>query len=331
MKVLNWGIMGAGNIAVKLADALALNANSKLVSISSKSMERAAKFAENYNIKAFDNYQTMFDDSELDVIYVATTHNFHYENAKMALENNKSVLVEKPFTVNAQQASELVALAREKELFLMEAIWTRYLPSIIHLKSLLNAGVIGEVKLFDISFCNIAPSKYLPRLMDPKLAGGVTLDMGIYPITFVNYLMDELPVNVNSQARLGETGVDEMATYQLQFANKAVANINTSMNVLTQNRSMIYGETGYIEFPYFQQGSSFTIHTHDHTNVISKSETIHVENHENGFIYQVEEVVKCISEGKLESDIMPLNETVNTMKMMDNMRKEWGLVYPGEE
>lgn len=323
--------MGAGNIAVKLADALALNANSELVSISSKSMERAAKFAEKYNIKAFDNYQTMFDESDVDVIYVATTHNFHYENAKMALENNKSVMVEKPFTVNAKQASELVALARNKGLFLMEAIWTRYLPSIIHLKSFIDDGVIGEVKLFDISFCNIAPSKYLPRLMDPKLAGGVTLDMGIYPITFVNYLMGELPIKVNSQARLGETGVDEMATYQLQFSNKTLANINTSMNLLTQNRSMIYGETGYIEFPNFQQGTSFTIHTHDHTNEINKSETVHVENHENGFIYQVEEVVKCINKGKLESDIMPLNETVNTMKIMDNMRKEWGLVYPGEE
>ena len=331
MKVLNWGIMGAGNIAVKLADALAINDNSKLVSISSKSMERAVNFAEKYDIKAFYNYQTMLDESELDVIYVATTHNFHYENAKMALENNKSVLVEKPFTINAQQASELVAIAREKGLFLMEAMWTRYLPSIIHLKSLLSAGVIGEVKLFDISFCNIAPSKYLPRLIDPRLAGGVTLDMGIYPITFANYLMGELPVNVNSQARLGETGVDEMATYQLQFKNKTLANINTSMNVLTENRSMIYGDTGYIEFPYFQQGASFTIHTHDHSNEVTKSETIHVENHENGFIYQVAEVVKCINEGKVESTIMPLNETINTMKMMDDMRKEWGLVYPGEE
>lgn len=331
MKVLNWGIMGAGNIAVKLADALALNANSELVSISSKSMERAAKFAEKYNIKAFDNYQTMFDESDVDVIYVATTHNFHYENTKMALENNKSVLVEKPFTVNAKQASELVALARSKGLFLMEAIWTRYLPSIIHLKSLIDDGVIGELKFIDISFCNIAHEKYLPRLLDLKLAGGVTLDMGIYPITFVNYLLGELPKSVNSQARIGATGVDEIASYQFKFANNVLANTNTSMNLLTQNRSMIYGETGYIEFPNFQQGTSFTIHTHDHTNEINKSETIHVKNHENGFIYQVEEVVKCINKGKLESDIMPLNETVNTMKIMDNMRKEWGLVYPGEE
>ncbi|BCE03790.1 Gfo/Idh/MocA family protein [Marinicellulosiphila megalodicopiae] len=330
MKTIRWGIIGAGNIAEKMSEAIKLNKCSTLQSVASKSVERAQSFAKKYDTD-FDDYQSIVKRDDIDVIYIATTHNFHYENAMLALTHKKHVLIEKPFTVNAKQAKELMDLAKKNQCFLMEAVWTRFLPSIQRLKEILDSNAIGEIKLFDISFCNIAQGKYLPRLIDPELAGGVTLDMGIYPITFVNYLMGEIPSNVNSMCRLSTTGVDEIASYQLQFKQGAIANINTSFNLYTQNRAMIYGENGYIEFNHFQQGQTFKVHTHNHSHQVIQSDIKTVANHDNGFIYQVIEVCEKINNGDLESNIMPLQETLDTMQLMDDMRKDWGMLYPFEQ
>lgn len=330
MKTIRWGIIGAGNIAVKMSAAIALCENNTLGCVASKSLERAQFFADKHAIAA-DTYQGLVERDDIDVVYIATTHNFHYENAMLALNHGKHVLIEKPFTVNAQQAKTLIELARKNNCFMMEAMWTRFLPSIQAVKETIDSGVIGEVKLFDISFCNIAQNKYLPRLIDPKLAGGVTLDMGIYPITFVNFLMAQLPDKVNALSRLSTTGVDEIASYQLQFTTGAIANINTSFNLFTQNRAMIYGENGYIEFNHFQQGETFIVHTHNHSANLVQSESKTIENHNNGFIYQVNEVCEKINQGELESHIMPLEETLNTMVLIDGMRRDWDLIYPFEK
>ena len=330
MKTIRWGIIGAGNIAEKMSEAIALCENNRLHCVASKSLEKAQSFAAKHAISA-DSYQGLVERDDIDVVYIATTHNFHYDNAMLALTHGKHLLIEKPFTVNAPQAKTLIELARKNNCFMMEAIWTRFLPSIQAVKETIESGAIGEVKLFDISFCNIAPNKYLPRLISPELAGGVTLDMGIYPITFVNFLMEKLPQTVNSLCRLSNTGVDEIASYQLQFDTGAIANINTSFNLLTQNRAMIYGENGYIEFNHFQQGDTFTIHRHDNARNVSRSEIKTIKNHENGFIYQVNEVCEKIQQGDLESHVMPLQETLNTMELFDGMRREWGLVYPFEK
>ena len=329
MKTIRWGIMGAGNIAEKMSAAIGLCEYNILCSVASKSAPRAQSFAAKHAIQA-DTYQSLVERDDIDVVYIATTHNFHYDNAMLALTNGKHVLIEKPFTVNAPQAQALIALARKNNCFMMEAVWTRFLPSIQAVKETIESGAIGEVKLFDISFCNIAQEKYLPRLIDLELAGGVTLDMGVYPITFVNFLMDKLPAKVNSLSRLSTTGVDEIASYQLQFQGGAIANINTSFNLLTQNRAMIYGEKGYIEFDGFQQGECFTVHTHNHSSQVTKSQNITIENHHNGFVYQVNEVCEKINSGALESKIMSLQETLDTMKLLDAMRNDWGLIYPAE-
>jgi len=327
---LRWGIIGAGLIAHKLADAVNIDPNSTLVAVASKSAERAQTFAEQYGIESTDDYAALASRTDIDVIYIATTHNFHYENALLALQHKKHLLIEKPFTVNAQQAQELIELARQNGCFLMEAIWVRFLPSMIRLKQILQSGIIGDIRLFNISFGGIAQAQYLPRLTDPQLAGGVTLDMGIYPITFVNYLLDAEPTASKSFCRFAATGVDELATYQLQYESGCIASINTSFNLLTRMEAMIYGSLGYVEFPHFQQGSTFTVHIHNGTRDIERSDTITEQNHGNGFIYQVAEVVRQIRAGKLESDIIPLSETLATMQLMDNLRAEWGFRYPFE-
>lgn len=329
-KSLRWGIIGAGLIAHKLADAVNINPDSTLVAVASKSAERAQTFAEQYGIESTADYAALVSRPDIDVIYIATTHNFHYENALLALQHKKHLLIEKPFTVNAAQAQELIELARNNGCFMMEAIWVRFLPSMIRLKQILKSGIIGDIKLFNISFGGIAQAQYLPRLTDPQLAGGVTLDMGIYPITFVNFLLDDMPSASKSFCRFASTGVDELATYQLQYASGCIASINTSFNLLTRMEAMIYGSLGYVEFPHFQQGDTFTVHIHNGTRTVERSDTITEENHGNGFIYQVAEVARQIRAGKLESDIIPLRETLATMQLMDNLRAEWGFRYPFE-
>jgi predicted dehydrogenase len=327
---VKWGIIGAGNIAKKMANALEITPNCQLCAVASKTPSKARKFADENGIENAYNYQEIVNNREIDIIYVATTHNFHFGNAKLALEHGKHVLIEKPFTVNAKEARELVRIAREKNLFLMEAMWMRFLPSIKMLKNRIQDHEIGEVKLFNISFGSFVATEYEKRLKDPALAGGVTLDMGIYPVSFVCYLLGELPIDIKSMARFSDLGVDEISNYMFRFPSGCLTNICTSYNLKMRNEAIIYGSKGFIEFPQFMAGERFTIFKHEGTNKIKDTIEVHENNHSNGFIYQVEEVVRCIQEGKLESEIIPLNETIGIMEVMDKMRDEWGFIYPFE-
>lgn len=330
LKTLKWGIIGAGNIAHKMADALQQRPLNTLKAVASKSPQRALAFAKAHgDINAY-SYAELVNDPEIDLVYIATTHNFHYENAVLALEHGKHVLIEKPFTVNADQARKLVDLARKRDRFLMEAIWTRFLPSFQLLHKQLQQGVIGEVKLMSIHFGGFTPPHYAERLRDPELAGGVTLDMGIYPITFACYMLDSFPSEVKSMARFSDRGVDEVATYNFRFPSGCFAQISTSFNLLMKNEAVIYGSTGFITFPNFLAGDRFTISHHGGSKVISHTEEMHKAMHDNGFVYQVDGVELAIAAGRRESREIPLAETVATMELMDNMRAEWGLRYPGE-
>lgn len=328
---LSWGIIGAGIIAHKFADAVSSVEGTHLVSIASKDPSKAQRFAAQHNIDADNNYLDLVRRHDIEAVYVATTHNFHYENARLALSNGKHVLIEKPFTVNSQQAQSLIDLANENSCFLMEAIWVRFLPTMIRLKNVIKEGCIGEIRAMNVSFGGFAPDHYLPRLVDPNLAGGVTLDMGIYPITLTNFLMDELPTEHKSFACMSDRGVDEIATYQFRYANDCLATIVTSFNLMTKFEALIYGSHGYIDFPRFQEGSEFHIYHHNGTRNIEKCETIKCQHHTNGFIYQVEEVVKQIRRGELESPVISLNETLRTMRLMDEMRADWSFRYPFED
>ena len=330
-KKLKWGIIGAGIIAEKMAEALHLDPDSELLAVASKSIDRAESFAKNNNVPKACSYAEIVNNNDVDVIYVATTHNFHYENAKLALEHGKHVLVEKAFTVNAREAETLAVLAAKKNLFLMEAIWVRFLPSYKLLKKLITESIIGEIKQVNITFGRFIPSKYEKRLNDPNLAGGVTLDMGIYPISFICYLLGEQPSEIKSMTNFSRLGVDEIANYMFKFPSGCLTTINTSFNLFLKNSATIYGSKGFIDFPDFQGGENFQIHIHNGTNELENVKEITEKNHTNGFIYQVEEVVQCIRNGKIESSTIPVQETVDIMKLMDGMREEWGFRYPFEK
>ncbi len=327
---IGWGIIGAGIIAGKMADALGCNTESILSAVASKTPARAQAFAEKYGIPKSYTYDEIVNDDEIDVIYIATTHNYHYENARLALEHGKHVLVEKAFTVNSWEAYELTKLAEERNLFIMEAIWVRFLPSIKLLKEIIQKGTIGEIRQIVASFGNIVLPMYERRLKDPGLAGGVTLDMGIYPISFVCYMLDEIPSEIKSMTRFSDSGVDETSNYGFRFPSGCFAQICTSFNLWMKNEAVIYGTEGFIEFPDFQHGDNFNIKIHDGTGKIINSEEIICNNHENGFIYQVEEVIRCVREGLVESGIICHRETVAIMKVMDDMRHQWGFKYPFE-
>lgn len=330
-QTLKWGIIGAGIIAKRMADALKVTPNNQLIAVASKTPSKAKKFADENDVEYACTYQEIVNSPNVDVIYVATTHNFHFENAKLALENGKHVLIEKPFTVNANEARELVRIARVKKLFLMEAIWTRFLPSVQLLKQKIANHEIGEVKQINISFGWFISPDYEKRLKDPELAGGTTLDLGIYPISFVCYLLGAIPTDIKSLARFSDLGVDEIVNYVFRFPSGCLTTVCSSYNLRMTNEALIYGSKGFITFPQFPTGKQFTISKHGGENDVKETIDVFENNHDNGFVYQVEEVARCIRAGDLESKVIPLTETVGIMEVMDKMRAEWGFVYPFEK
>ena len=328
---LRWGILGPGIIAHRMADALRSNPESVLHSVASKTPDKAREFASGYeNVQAL-SYDELVSHEEVDVVYVATTHNFHHGNAKLALEHGKHVLIEKPFTVNAVEARELAGIARDRKLFLMEAMWVRFLPVLQLLRSMLRSGDIGEIVLADLTFGGFVGPQYRERLESPELAGGATLDTGIYPISVVSYLLGEIPTEIKSMAKMSETGVDETVTCQFRYPSGVLASIKTSYNLRTERIVRVYGTTGYIEFPDFQGGETFRLLHHGGTNEIKEVRDYQASHGANGFTFQVEEVVRCVRSGQLESEIMPLDESISIMEVMDRMRAEWKFRYPFEK
>jgi len=329
-KNLTWGIMGAGIIAEKMASAIDATDLCTLKAVGSKSPDRARIFAERHPTATPCTYEELTARADIDVVYVATTHNFHFENIAAALTAGKHVLAEKPVTVNATEARKLKAMAAQGGLFLMEGIWTRCLPAIKWLKQHLDRGTIGEVKAVQISFGSDAPARYRNRLQSPELAGGVTLDMGVYPISMACYFMGSLPEEVQSMAHFCETGVDDTAQYMMRFSDGRFASLSASFNLKMENTAHIYGSKGRIAMPDFHRGDHFEILMYDEAGGTTSSETVRPDQHENGFMHEVEEVRDCIAAGMTESPLMPVDESISIMEIMDAMRAEWGLKYPFE-
>ncbi len=207
MQEIKWGIIGCGGIAGMFATSLQALENGTLLAGASRTAGRAEEFAEKHGMeRVYGSYEALVADPDVEAVYIATTHNLHYENVKLCLEKGKHVLCEKPFTVNAVQAQELIELARAKKLFMMEAVWTRFLPAILKLQELLAAGVIGDVRTVKADFSIWRAFDPENRLWNKALAGGALLDLGIYPITFASIVFGEQPIRIQSSAVIGETG-----------------------------------------------------------------------------------------------------------------------------
>jgi len=326
--MINWGIIGCGGIAHTFAQGLAKLNTGFLSAVASNSRARADLFASTYQVKTtYTNYSALVNDPSIDAVYIATTHNFHFENAKLCLSHGKHVLCEKPLTINAQQAAELIELAKRNRVFLMEAVWTRFLPAIKQLQTILKKGVIGELQTVQADFNitgNFPPSH---RLLNKELAGGALLDLGIYPINFAHVVFGEHPEKIKSSAVIGETGVDESSFYWFEYSGGRRAILSSSFVNCSPTLATISGTKGFITIPDFLGARELNIHVSGQAPTTQKFDRSDDEN----FMFEIEHAIECINNKCLESPIFPLSNTLNIMKTMDILRDQWGLKYSIEE
>jgi predicted dehydrogenase len=327
MEKIRWGILGTGGIARKFADGLALLPDASLTAVGSRTLSAAEAFGSEYKIPhRHGSYAALMEDPDVDVVYVATVHPLHCENSLGCLAAGKAVLCEKPFTMNAGEAEKVVALARQKKLFLMEAMWTRYFPAFVKIRGLLAEGAIGEVRQVQVDFCMKPEFNPKSRLFDPALGGGALLDLGIYPVSLASMVFGEAPRKILTAASLGSTGVDEQSAAVMEYPGERLAVISCSLRFFSPQEAHVLGTTGRIRVhkPWWY-ADTFTL-----TRAGREDETVTLPYLGNGYAHEAVEVMDCLRGGRLESSVMPLDESLRIMRTLDAIRAEWGLKYPGE-
>jgi predicted dehydrogenase len=323
---IRWGILGTGNIARQFAGGLAIVPEAELVAVGSRSQATADAFADKFNVPhRHSTYTGLAQDAEVDVVYVATPHSLHRENSLSCLQAGKAILCEKPFAINAAEAEEVITLAREKQLFLMEAMWTRLLPLMVQVRQLLAGSVIGDVRMVVADFGFRTQFNPQSRLFDANLGGGALLDVGVYPVSLASMVFGP-PTRIASLAHLGTTGVDEQAAVILGYDKGQLAVLTMAIRTTTPQETLLIGTQGQIKIhsPWWYP-TRLTLTLQDR-----EDEVMAIPYQGNGYNYEAIEVMNCLYAGKLESDVMPLDETLSIMRTMDQIRSQWGLKYPME-
>ena len=310
----HFGIIGAGNIAHKFIEAVRMKKNADVTAVASKSLERARDWAEKEGLSRYcDSYETLLADPDIDIIYIATLSNAHYDNIKACLEAGKHVICEKPMTQTASQAQEMITLAREKQLFLMEGMWSRFLPKSLRVRRWIQEGRIGELHLMQANIGWKADKTYNKRLFYPELGGGSLYDIGIYPMELLPYYADQKITQMQFFKKDYSTGVDEIVSLNLQL-ERCIANIQCSFTTKMPEDAYLYGSDGYIHIPKIHFGNRARLYDLEDRLV----EDFH-EGLDNGFYYEVCEVISCIEKGQTESSICPLNMTYDNAKLFDHV------------
>ncbi|WP_210155226.1 Gfo/Idh/MocA family protein [Microbispora oryzae] len=323
---LRWAIIGTGGIARMFADDLRLSETGELVAVGSRTAERGADFARRTSAPRWHaDMAELLAADDVDAVYVAVPHSAHRDFAVAAIEAGKAVLVEKPFTINRPQAEELVKLARSRGVFLMEAMWTRFLPHIVRIRELLAQGRLGEPRTLTAEHGIWFRHDPAHRLFDPRLGGGALLDLGVYPVSFASMVFGD-PSSVQASGWLGDTGVDGQTSVVLGYDGGARAVTTSSMEVWLSNRASIAGTDARVDIDAtWYRPTSFTLT--ERTGAVERYE---FPEPGNGLRYQAEEVARCVAAGLTESPVMPLDETCRIMGTMDDVRAQIGLRYPGE-
>jgi predicted dehydrogenase len=297
-----------------------------MTAVGSRSIERALEFAKEYGIsRSYGSYAELVNDPDVEIIYVATPHPAHFECTMLCLKAGKAVLCEKPFTLNASETKVLIKTARASKLFLMEAMWMRYLPAIVKVRELLTQGAIGETRMVKADFGNRIPWEPAGRLLNPELGGGALLDVGIYPVSFASMVLGASPTKLTGVAYLGETGVDEQFSAVLGYEAGKIATLSGAVRTSLINEARIIGTDGYIRVPDFWRASTLELYQN------GKMEKFELPFRATGYIHEAEEATFCLREGLTESSVMPLDESLKIMKILDTLRKQWGLKYPQEK
>jgi predicted dehydrogenase len=325
---INWALAGTGRIVNKFLIGLGATGG-RAAAVVSRTRENAQKFAAQNEIeKAYDNYDRMLEDPEVDVVYIGTPHTSHKNLAVRALMAKKAVLCEKPCAINAGELREMIRTAEENKTFFMEAMWTRFTPPLVKVREWLSDGLIGEVSMVEANFGFSALFNPQDRLFNPDLGGGALLDAGIYPLSIISLAFGgKKPEDIKSQMFFGKTGVDEQTLAILSYGRHRMAYAASSIRTSLTNDAWIYGTQGKIHIPNFIWARSAELLFNDS----DRMETFTPENFiSNGYNYEAEEVMRCIREGKTESEIMPWDESLAIMETMDRIRAQWDFKYPGE-
>lgn len=364
MQRYNWGFFGTGKVAQEFAKGLKLTPNSNSYSVYSRTYQKALHFAKVFDFKFTHKELDVFlNDPDLDIIYISTPSNLHYEHAIKCLEAGKHVLIEKPFALNAVQAKEIMDTAQRNQLFCMEAMWSRFMPVYREVKKLINNNDLGEIKYFSASFGQ--PIKYNPniRQFNLKNGGGCLLDLGVYPISLALMLLGE-PEHVSGECRKASSGVDTMASISFHYKNDAIVDLRCSFDCQLPNNLWISGTNGsvnisspiYRPHQYLIDNYTPSIHSINSNIGYTKREKLHANPHlsrillliknyflnpfdrfiktkrknilSNGYQYEAQEVVNSLDIGKLESSIMPLSDSLTVLKITDILREKWEIRYP---
>ena len=329
-KTYRWGILGTGNIAAKFATCLGVCDNALLHAVGSRSQDGADTFGNRFKVPVrHASYEALANDPDVDVIYVSTPHALHKDNTIQCLRAGKAVLCEKPFTLNLAEAEETFAVAKETGRFLMEGMWTRFFPAIGQVEKWITAGAIGEPRMVQASFGFRMDFSERGRLWDPALGGGSLLDVGIYPITIASIAFQDPPASICGAAHLSDRGVDEQAAFVLKYIGGRLAVLSSAVRTVTNWDAFIYGETGMIQIhsPFWQPDKVTLIPN----NVTGKpGKTFEKPLESLGFEYEIREVMRCLDEGLTECPAMPHRRTLEVMAIMDELRRQWSMRYPGE-
>lgn len=322
---MNIGILGAGNIASTMAKTLNEMKGVKCRAVASRDLARAKNFALEHRIQnAYGSYEELASDPAIDIIYIATPHSHHAEHAKLCIEHGKAVLCEKAFAKNAAEAKSVLDFAKEKNVLVTEAIWTRYMPSRKLIDEILVSSIIGKITSLSANLhYNIYHKE---RLVNPALAGGALLDVGIYTLNFALMHFGSEIERVESSAALTETGVDGTNSITLYYKDGRAAFLNSGMFSRSDRKGIFFGERGYIVVENINNPNSICVFD-ERDNLVKKVE---VPPQISGYEYEVEETVAALSAKKIECDSMPHRETLRVMEIMDSLRKSWGVKFPGE-
>lgn len=322
---MNVGIIGAGSIARALAYTMNNMDGINFYAVASRSFDRAESFAKEFSAqKAYGSYLELLADPCVDLVYIATPHSNHAEIAELALNYNKAVLCEKSFTMNSLQAEKIISLARKKSLFLTEALWTRYMPSRRIIDEVLESGMVGKVKALSANLSyNISRKE---RVIKAELAGGALLDVGIYALNFAVMHFGKDIERVESSAFMTDGGVDGMDSITIYYKDGRAAFLNAGIYARSDRKGIFYAEGGYIIVENINNPSKVSVY--DLQDKLIKE--IQMPGQITGYEYELLECEKCLSQGKTESNSMPLSESLYMMNQMDSLRKSWGMIYPQE-
>jgi predicted dehydrogenase len=318
---IRFGIVGLGGIAERFAAVLRAVAGLELAGVAARDQARAEAFARRFGAaRAHESYADLIRDPGIDAVYIALTHNFHYEVAKLCLERGKAVICEKPLVLAKGDAESLASISRERKVLLMEAMWTRCLPAVRKAREWVAAGRIGQPKLVQAAFCFKAPRDPEGRLFNAALAGGALYDAGVYPIEFASGILGENPLTATGAASVGATGVDEYDSISLGFPSGAVASLACGMTARTPNEARVYGAEGSIVLGNFLGAKRAELFDGDGVLVEAfESEFV------DGFIFEIEHFAGLYRGGKLESDLIPLEDSIACAGVFDTLMNKWGL------